>query len=149
MMSSSVSIEALAMAGADYLDCNLMLDEEEDGYATALPPPHLLADDDDDDDVEGEEFSWKIQIIKRSIRAMMSLDNTDVHYEKPKTDDDMANEEDLITNSEMNIIGRTDQEEVVDLSKLLMSFTTFLKREKLEGAANIPASQDYKQNIQY
>nr|GMC67480.1 hypothetical protein Iba_chr02fCG2880 [Ipomoea batatas] len=135
------------MAGADYVECNVMFDEQEDGYTTALPPPHLLADD---DDVEGEEFSCKIQIIKRSIPAMMSLDNTDIHYEKPKSDDDMANEEDLIT-SEMNIImGRKHQEEedeVIDLSKLLMSFTTFLKREKLEGAANIPASQDYKREI--
>nr|GMC57190.1 Tetratricopeptide-like helical [Ipomoea batatas]GMC59604.1 Tetratricopeptide-like helical [Ipomoea batatas]GMC62341.1 Tetratricopeptide-like helical [Ipomoea batatas]GMC67482.1 Tetratricopeptide-like helical [Ipomoea batatas]GME01198.1 Tetratricopeptide-like helical [Ipomoea batatas] len=58
-MSSSVSIEALAMAGADYVECNLQ-------YESALPPPHLLADDDK------EEFLGKLHILKRSIPAMIS-----------------------------------------------------------------------------
>lgn len=35
------SIEALAMAGADYLECAIPFDE----YDDSDPPPHLLADD--------------------------------------------------------------------------------------------------------
>nr|GLL18876.1 hypothetical protein GOBAR_AA06977 [Ipomoea trifida] len=88
-MSSSVSIEALAMAGADYVECNL---ESE----SALPPPHLLADD--KEDVEGQEFLGKLQILKRSIPAMISHHQSkNVHNQSENNRaDHVLNEYDII-----------------------------------------------------
>ncbi|KAK8716502.1 hypothetical protein V6N13_043809 [Hibiscus sabdariffa] len=45
-----VSIEALAMAGVDYMDWGMDIEEWE--CDDELPPPHLLADDDDDKEDE-------------------------------------------------------------------------------------------------
>lgn len=44
----SISIEALAMAGADYIECNIDFKEWERWQMTEPPPPHLYADEDDE-----------------------------------------------------------------------------------------------------
>ncbi|OUZ99359.1 hypothetical protein BVC80_715g67 [Macleaya cordata] len=49
-----ISIEALAMAGADYTECDIDCEEwERDEIETT--PPYLLADDDEEDDEDEEE----------------------------------------------------------------------------------------------
>nr|GLL38571.1 hypothetical protein DCAR_003488 [Ipomoea trifida] len=50
-MAAIISLEALAMAGADYEECSRSMEELEGDEV----PPHLLAYDDDDDDEEGRE----------------------------------------------------------------------------------------------
>ncbi|XVE83126.1 hypothetical protein DITRI_Ditri16bG0062300 [Diplodiscus trichospermus] len=49
---SSVSIEALAMAGVDFMEWGMDIEEWE--RDDELPPPHLLADDEEEE--EEEEF---------------------------------------------------------------------------------------------
>jgi len=50
----SASIEALAMAGVDYLIHNLDIEDWEQ-EELELPPPHLLAEEEEEEKVE----SWK------------------------------------------------------------------------------------------
>jgi len=59
-----MSIEALAMAGVDYKECQINLEDMEDEEAT---PQYLLADDGDDD--HNHQFNYlfyKNTIIKKS-----------------------------------------------------------------------------------
>lgn len=70
------SIEALAMAGVDYMDSGIDLDEQE---SNSIPPPYLLAvddercscremdddnnDNDDNGEDDGEEKRMKISLV--------------------------------------------------------------------------------------
>nr|GLL18875.1 hypothetical protein PRUPE_1G517800 [Ipomoea trifida] len=101
----SVSIEALAMAGADYLECNVELE-------SSLPPPHLLADD--EEDLERKEFK-NVPYQSESNRA-----------------DPVLNEDDLITTMNLSRCRKDEDEVVCKLILKLMSFTASLKKEKLE-----------------
>ncbi|GMI86585.1 hypothetical protein HRI_002327800 [Hibiscus trionum] len=59
----SVSIEALAMAGVDYMEWGIHIEDWE--REDELPPPHLLADDD------GEEE----QFMRRRFQRSFSCNN--------------------------------------------------------------------------
>ncbi|GMI67942.1 hypothetical protein HRI_000463500 [Hibiscus trionum] len=50
----SVSIEALAMAGVDYMEWGMDIEEWECDHE--LPPPHLLADCDEEDELMKRQF---------------------------------------------------------------------------------------------
>nr|GMC57189.1 hypothetical protein GOBAR_AA06977 [Ipomoea batatas] len=101
----SVSIEALAMAGADYLEFNVELE-------SSLTPPHLLADD--EEFVEGKEFK-NVPYQSESNRA-----------------DPVLNEDDLITTMNLSRCRKDEDEVVCKLILKLMSFTASFKKEKLE-----------------
>lgn len=49
-MVMSVSIEALAMAGANYIECGIDTEQWEREDLAELPPPHLLAEEEDDEE---------------------------------------------------------------------------------------------------
>lgn len=65
-----VSIEALAMAGVDYMEWGMDIEESERDDEEELPPPHLLADDNDEEEEEKEEEFMKVSqamIIQKMI----------------------------------------------------------------------------------
>nr|GMD56427.1 Tetratricopeptide-like helical [Ipomoea batatas] len=72
-MAAIISLEALAMAGADYEECSRSMEELEGDEV----PPHLLADDDDE---EGREtpliskttYPFLSLFISSSLREMFS-----------------------------------------------------------------------------
>nr|GMC59603.1 Uncharacterized protein TCM_001093 [Ipomoea batatas]GMC62340.1 Uncharacterized protein TCM_001093 [Ipomoea batatas]GMC67481.1 Uncharacterized protein TCM_001093 [Ipomoea batatas]GME01199.1 Uncharacterized protein TCM_001093 [Ipomoea batatas] len=115
----SVSIEALAMAGADYLEFNVELE------SSLIPSPHLLADD------EGQEFWWKkpSSIPATSYQESKNL----VPYQSESNHaDPVLNEDDLITTMNLSRCRKDEDEVVCKLLLLkLMSFTASFKKEKL------------------
>lgn len=75
-----MSIEALAMAGADYNECGIDLREWErinDGVEDP-PPPYMLADD----DVGGDWQSYDIDYFRKKSSA--AADRDDLYYMKVK-----------------------------------------------------------------
>ena len=65
----SVSIEALAMAGTDYLEWGMDVEEWE-RYDVEPTPPHLLADDDEDDYHEIAANLHKESEQRRNVKEM-------------------------------------------------------------------------------
>ncbi|KAH7565693.1 hypothetical protein JRO89_XS08G0001600 [Xanthoceras sorbifolium] len=66
----SISIEALAMAGVEYVEWGMDVEEWEREDSDAPPPPHLLAEEEegDDDDADGET-SGGVTLDYRSRRT--------------------------------------------------------------------------------
>ncbi|KAF3439326.1 hypothetical protein FNV43_RR17603 [Rhamnella rubrinervis] len=77
-----MSIEALAMAGIDYEDSRIDVEEWKDGAIGEQPPPHLQVEDYHHDDHHEEdviisnEEAWKmreIQMHNNELKAKMRL----------------------------------------------------------------------------
>ncbi|KAF3439328.1 hypothetical protein FNV43_RR17605 [Rhamnella rubrinervis] len=74
-----MSIEALAMAGRDYKDSRIDVEEWEDGGIGEQPPSHLRVDDNDYEEdviVSGRKKAWKmgeIQTHNKELKARIRL----------------------------------------------------------------------------